>query len=203
VKDFIFGDMYGKPDPVMFSCDTTGARLMYVRIKPGVRTDEALAKMAAVMKKDNPAYPFQYDFVDETFAKFFTSEALLGVLSRLFAVLAILISCLGLFGLSAYTAERRTKEIGIRKVLGASVTGITQLLSREFLQLILLSAVIAFPVTWLAMSHWLRQFAYRVNIEWWIFLAGGLAAMGIALVTISFQSVRAALMNPVKSLRAE
>jgi putative ABC transport system permease protein len=203
VKDFIFGDMYGKPDPVMFSCDTSDARLMYVRIKPGVRADEALAKMAAVMKKDNPAYPFQYAFVDETFAQFFTSEALLGVLSRLFAVLAILISCLGLFGLSAYTAERRTKEIGIRKVLGASVTGITGLLSREFLQLIFLSAVIAFPVTWLAMSHWLRQFAYRVNIEWWIFLAGGVAAMGIALVTISFQSVRAALMNPVKSLRAE
>ena len=129
----------------MFSCDTSDARLMYVRIKPGVRADEALAKMAAVMKKDNPAYPFQYAFVDETFAQFFTSETLLGVLSRLFAVLAILISCLGLFGLSAYTAERRTKEIGIRKVLGASVTGITGLLSREFLLLVALSGADRFP----------------------------------------------------------
>jgi putative ABC transport system permease protein len=203
VKDFIFGDMYGKPDPVMFSCDTSGARLMYVRIKPGVRADEALAKMAAVMKKDNPAYPFQYAFVDETFAQFFTSEALLGVLSRLFAVLAILISCLGLFGLSAYTAERRTKEIGIRKVLGASVSGITGLLSREFMQLVALSAVIAFPIAWLAMSRWLLQYAYRVEIEWWIFIVAMIAAMGIALATISIQAVKAAMTNPVKSLRAE
>jgi ABC-type antimicrobial peptide transport system permease subunit len=121
----------------------------------------------------------------------------------LFAALAILISCLGLFGLSAYTAERRTREIGIRKVLGAGVAGITGLLSREFLQLVMLSAVIAFPLAWLAMSRWLQQFHYRIGIEWWVFVVAGLSAVAIAVITVSFQSVKAALMNPVKSLRSE
>ena len=203
IKDFVFGDMYGQPEPVMFFCDTSNASLLYVRIKPGVKPEQALAKISAVMKSDNPAYPFQYSFVDEKFNALFTSETLMGQLSRLFAALAILISCLGLFGLSAYTAERRTREIGIRKVLGASVTGITGLLSREFLQLVALSALIAFPLAWLAMYRWLQQYAYRISIEWWVFVVAGVAAMGIALVTISFQSVRAALMNPVRSLRSE
>jgi len=128
---------------------------------------------------------------------------LMGTLSKLFAGLAILISCLGLFGLSAYTAERRTKEIGIRKVLGASVSGITQLLSREFLLLVGLSALIAFPLAWVAMHRWLEQFHYRVSIQWWIFVAAGVSAVGIALVTISYQSIKAAMMNPVRSLRSE
>jgi putative ABC transport system permease protein len=203
VKDFVYGDMYGQPDPVMFQCDTSDAMLLYARIRKGVRPEEALTKIGAVMKRDNPAYPFQYSFVDDQFNALFTSETLMGQLSRLFAALAILISCLGLFGLSAYTAERRTREIGIRKVLGASVTGITGLLSREFLQLVALSALIAFPVAWIAMSRWLQQYTYRIAIEWWVFVVSGVAAMGIALVTISFQSVRAALMNPVNSLRSE
>jgi putative ABC transport system permease protein len=203
VKDFVYGDMYGQPDPVMFTCDTSDAMLLYARIRQGVRPEEALTKIGAVMKKDNPAYPFQYSFVDDKFNALFTSETLMGQLSRLFAALAILISCLGLFGLSAYTAERRTREIGIRKVLGASITGITGLLSREFLQLVALSALIAFPVAWIAMSRWLQQYTYRIAIEWWVFVVAGVAAMGIALVTISFQSVRAAMMNPVNSLRAE
>jgi len=126
-----------------------------------------------------------------------------GQLSRLFAGLAILISCLGLFGLSAYTAERRVREIGIRKVLGASVPNLAGLLSREFLQLVLLSAVVAFPLAWMMMSRWLAQFAYRVGMEWWIFALAGVAAVLIAVVTVSWQSIRAALMNPVKSLKAE
>jgi ABC-type antimicrobial peptide transport system permease subunit len=117
--------------------------------------------------------------------------------------LAILISCLGLFGLSAYTAERRTKEIGIRKVLGASVTGITGLLTKDFMILVLLSALIAFPVAWWAMTKWLQGYAYRIDINWWVFVLAGATAMLIALVTISFQSVKAALSNPVKSLRTE
>ena len=203
VKDYVYGDMYGSPDPVAFYYDSTDASLMYVRYKAGVRPDVALAAIAEVMKKDNPAYPFDYQFVDQAFNDLFTNEQLMGQLSKLFAGLAILISCLGLFGLSAYTAERRTREIGIRQVLGASVSGITGLLSREFLLLVGMSALIAFPLAWLAMSRWLQQFHYRISIEWWVFAVAGVAAIGIALVTISFQSVRAALMNPVRSLRSE
>jgi putative ABC transport system permease protein len=203
VKDYVYGDMYGSPDPVIFYYDGANAYQMYVRYKAGVRPDAALAVIGSVMKKDNPAYPFEYQFVDEEFNKLFTIEKLMGVLSQLFAGLAILISCLGLFGLSAYTAERRTKEIGIRKVLGASVSGVTRLLSREFLMLVGLSALIAFPVGWLAMSRWLEQFQYRISIQWWVFAVAGVAAIGIALVTISFQSIKAALMNPVTSLRSE
>lgn len=203
VADFVYGDMYGSPDPVMFTYDSSDFKTLYIRYKDGVRPEAALEKIAAVMKKDNPAYPFSYSFVDEEFNKIFTSEKLVGQLSRLFAGLAILISCLGLFGLSAYTAERRTKEIGIRKVLGASVGGITRLLSREFLQLVVLSAVIAFPIAWLTMSNWLQQYHYRISIHWWVFAVAGVAAIGIALLTISFQSVKAALINPVRSLRSE
>lgn len=203
VADFVYGDMYGSPDPVMFYYDSSDFKTLYIRYKAGVKPDAALEKIAAVMKKDNPAYPFEYSFVDEEFDKLFTSETLVGQLSRLFACLAILISCLGLFGLSAYTAERRTKEIGIRKVLGASVSGITGLLSREFLGLVFLATLIAFPIAWLTMSHWLQQYHYRISVQWWVFVAAGLTAVAIALLTVSFQCVKAALMNPVRSLRSE
>jgi len=128
---------------------------------------------------------------------------LISKLSRVFAILAIVISCLGLFGLAAYTAERRIKEIGIRKVLGASIAGITSLLSKEFLQLVLVSCVIAFPVAWWIMHQWLQDYQYRIEISLWIFLAAGIAAVLIALITISFQSIKAAIANPVKSLRSE
>ena len=206
VRDFVFGDMYGKPEPVIFFClnnKNSDARFLYVRIKPGIAAETVVAKMQAVLKKDNPAYPVDYSFVSDDFNAIFKSEQLMGQLSKVFAVLAILISCLGLFGLSAYMAERRVKEIGIRKVLGASVTGLTGLLSKEFLQLVGLSALIAFPLAWFAMDRWLQQFAYRIGVEWWIFVMAGLAALGIALITVSFQSVRAALMNPARSLRSE
>jgi ABC-type antimicrobial peptide transport system permease subunit len=203
VADFVYGDMYGSPDPVMFTYDSSEFKTLYIRYKAGVTPDAALGKIAAVMKKDNPAYPFAYSFVDEEFDKLFTSETLVGQLSRLFACLAILISCLGLFGLSAYTAERRTKEIGIRKVLGASVSGITGLLSREFLGLVFLSTLIAFPIAWLTMSHWLQQYHYRISVQWWVLVAAGFMAVAIALMTVSFQCVKAALMNPVRSLRSE
>ncbi|HMH21393.1 MAG TPA: ABC transporter permease [Puia sp.] len=203
VKDFVYGDLYGSPDPVMFSCRPQDASQIYVRIKDQAGKGQALAKIEAVIKKNNPSYPFQYSFVDDQFNFEFRDEALIGKLSRLFAGLAILISCLGLFGLAAYTAERRTKEIGIRKVLGASVAGITRLLSKDFLRLIVLSALIAFPLAWWVMSRWLQNYTYRITISWWVFLLAGGLSVVIALATISFQSVRAALMNPVKSLRSE
>ncbi|MFT3827737.1 MAG: ABC transporter permease [Chitinophagaceae bacterium] len=203
VKNFVYGDMYGQSDPVIFFCQPKAAQLMYVRLKEDKKAADALAKIEAVMKRDNAAYPFWYAFVDEAFDNAFKSEMLIGKLSRVFAVLAIVISCLGLFGLAAYMAERRTKEVGIRKVLGASVTGITGLLSTNFLQLVLISMIIAFPVAWWAMHRWLQGYAYRISIQWWVFVVAGLGAMLIAMITVSFQAIKVALMNPVKSLRAE
>jgi putative ABC transport system permease protein len=128
---------------------------------------------------------------------------LVSKLSRVFAALAIIISCLGLFGLAAYTAERRIKEIGIRKVLGASVSGIASLLSKDFLQLVIISCVIAFPVAYWAMQNWLKTYQYHIDMQWWVFAVAAVSAMVIAVVTISFQSIKAALANPVKSLRSE
>jgi ABC-type antimicrobial peptide transport system permease subunit len=203
VKDFVYGDMYGAPDPVVFNCAPDQASYLFVRINQQAHTSDVLARLQAVMKKYNPAYPFEYSFVDDDFNAQFKGESLISKLSQIFAGLAIVISCLGLFGLAAYTAERRTKEIGIRKVLGASVVGLTRLLSKEFLQLVFLSSLIAFPISWWAMSNWLQNYAYHINISWWVFLAAGLSAMIIALATISYQAIKAALMNPVKSLRTE
>jgi putative ABC transport system permease protein len=204
VKDYVYGYMYGKPDPVIFFCvPPHDEMIMYVRTKTQNNPEQALAKLEAVMKKNNPAYPFEYKFVDDQFNQMFLNEMLISKLSRVFAALAIIISCLGLFGLAAYTAERRIKEIGIRKVLGASVSGITALLSKDFLKLVIISCMVAFPVAWLAMNNWLKNYPYRISISWSIFLIAGALAMLIALVTISFQSIRAALMNPVKSLRSE
>jgi len=203
VKDYIYDNMYGSPDPVVFSCAPQYSSIMYVRLKNSQANEQAVAKLGTIMKKFNPAYPFEYTFVDDEFNQLFSSEMLIGKLSRIFAILAIVISCLGLFGLSAYTAERRTKEIGIRKVLGASVTGITRLLSKEFVLLVGLSAVIAFPIAWWAMSSWLQNYAYHINISWLVFIIAGVVAMMIALATVSFQAIKAALSNPVKSLRAE
>ena len=204
VSDYLYGDMYGKPDPVAFMCTSPGnTGILYVRLKANSNLDEALAKIGAVMKKNNPAYPFTYQFVDDQFNQLFTNEQLISQLSKVFAALAIIISCLGLFGLAAFTAERRIKEIGVRKVLGASVAGITTLLSKDFLKLVVLSCLVAFPLSWWVMNNWLASYQYRITISWWIFAIAGVAAIIIALLTISFQSVKAALANPVKSLRTE
>lgn len=203
VKDYVYGDIYGKPDPVAFFKRDNDPRQMYIRMAAHADPEQTVKSIERVMAKDNPGYPFAFRFVDEQFNAMFSSEQLIGRLSRIFASLAIVISCLGLFGLAAYTAERRTKEIGIRKVLGASVTGIARLLSMEFLKLVLLSAVIAFPLSWAIMSHWLNQFTYHTPIHWWVFiLAGGMAVL-IALATISYQAVKTAMQNPVRSLQAE
>ncbi len=204
VNDYVYGNMYGKPDPVMFfSLPPKYAQVMYIRLNKQTAVEKALAGIQKVMKKDNPAYPFDYVFLDDQFNQMFQSEMLVSKLSRVFASLAIIISCLGLFGLAAYTAERRTKEIGIRKVLGASVTGVAGLLSKDFLILVIISCAIAFPVAYWKMSVWLKTYQYHIDIQWWVFVAAGLTAIIIALVTISFQAVKAALANPVKSLRSE
>jgi len=176
---------------------------MYLRLNQQSDTRFSLAVIGSVLKKYNPAYPFDYTFVDDQFNNLFLGEALISRLSRVFAALAIVISCLGLFGLAIYMAERRTKEIGVRKVLGASVSGIAALLSKDFLKLVLISCLVAFPVAWWAMYKWLLGYPYRIGISWWVFAAAGVTAMVIAVITISFQSVKAAVANPVKSLRTE
>jgi putative ABC transport system permease protein len=204
VNDYVYGNMYGKPDPVMFfSSAPKNTQVMYVKIKAQQPIEASLASVQDVLKRDNPAYPFEYRFVDDQFNQMFLSEMLVSKLSRVFAALAIIISCLGLFGLAAYTAERRIKEIGIRKVLGASVSGIASLLSKDFLQLVIISCVIAFPVAYWAMQNWLKTYQYHIDMQWWVFAVAAVSAMVIAVVTISFQSIKAALANPVKSLRSE
>jgi putative ABC transport system permease protein len=202
-SDFVYGDMYGKPDPLIFFCAAHGEdeSSMYIRIKNRGNPETAISKIEGVMKKDNPSYPFDYRFVDDEFNQMFLSEMLVSKLSRVFAVLAIIISCLGLFGLAAYTAERRTKEIGIRKVLGASAASVAGLLSQEFVILMGISTLIAFPISWYVMYTWLQNYAYHITIRWWVFLVAGGAAMLIAMMTISYQAIKTGIANPVKSIR--
>lgn len=203
VQDFVFNDMYGPGGPVMIACFPQGTNLMIIRFKPGADMKAALAKTDQILKAGTPGYPFEYKFVDEAFHKLFETESMIGELSAVFSVLAVFISCLGLFGLAAYTAERRTKEVGIRKVLGASVGTLAKLLSLEFLKLVCLSCVIAFPVAWWALHTWLQNYQYRTTIHWWVFLIAGFLALFIAILTVSYQAVKVAVINPVKSLRAE
>lgn len=203
VKDYLYGDMYGSSDPVMFFNYHGDAQFLYVRTKPGSGVKETLSTMESVMKKHNPAFPFEYEFVDDAFNARFKSERLIENLSKIFALIAIIISCLGLFGLAAYTAEQRKKEIGVRKVLGSSVSGIVQLLSKDFMRLVLVALLIAGPLAWWGMQNWLESFAYRIEINLLVFVIAGIVAICIALLTVSFQAVKAAIANPVKSLRTE
>jgi len=204
VHDYVYGNMYGKSDPVIFYYGRPASALfMYARLKSQVDVTKSLAAMQSVMKHYNPEYPFKYQFVDDQFNQMLLGEMLISKLSRVFAALAIVISCLGLFGLAAFTAERRIKEIGIRKVFGASVAGIALLLSKDFLKLIGMACLIAFPIAGLVMQRWLQNYQYRVAVKWWTFLVAGAAAIIIALVTIGFQTVKAARANPVKSLKTE
>ena len=181
---------------------TVGGSL-YVRIQPGADIAQTVSRVEQVYQNLGVEKPFEYYFLDQTFNNMYKSETRLSALFGAFTVLAILIACLGLFGLATFTAEQRTKEIGVRKVLGASVASIVTLLSKDFLKLVLIAIVIASPIAWYAMNRWLQDFAYKITIDWWVFAGAGLLAVGIALLTVSFQSVKAALMNPVKSLRSE
>ena len=162
-----------------------------------------LKQIETKWKELAPGQPFSYQFMDDSFDEMYRAEQRVGTIALTFAALAILIACLGLFGLAAFMAEQRTKEIGVRKVLGASVPSLIGLLSKDFLKLVLIAIVIASPLAWYAMHRWLADFAYRIDIEWWMFALAGILAIGIALLTVSFQSIKAALMNPVKSLRSE
>ncbi|MES1221319.1 MAG: FtsX-like permease family protein, partial [Bacteroidota bacterium] len=162
-----------------------------------------LSDLGSVWKKTISQAPFEYSFLDEDIQKQYTEENILQKISNSFTLLAILISCLGLFGLAMFTAQQRVKEIGVRKVLGASVGGIATMLSKDFLKLVFISILIASPIAWWAINKWLQDFAYKTNISWWVFVLAGVAALLIALITVSFQAIKAAIANPVKSLRTE
>ena len=193
---------YKKIEPAIFlGGNYTG--VIIVRIKPGLAANKALAGMEGVFKKYNPASPFLYHFVDDAYAAKFEAEQRIGNLASVFTTLAIFISCLGLFGLASFVAEQRTKEIGVRKVLGASTLTLWRLLSKDFLRLTGLSILIAVPLAWYAMNKWLQAYNYHAPLSWWIFASAGTGILLITLITVSFQSLKAALMNPVKSLRAE
>jgi putative ABC transport system permease protein len=162
-----------------------------------------IRQVEQVWKRMAPGMPFSYRFLDDSFDEMYRAEQRMGKLALAFSVLAIVVACMGLFGLATYAAEQRIKEIGIRKVLGASVAGIVEMLSRDFLRLVMIASLIAFPLAWWTMDKWLMNFAYRVDIEWWVFLLAAFIALVIALATVSYQAIRAAIMNPVKSLRTE
>ena len=174
-----------------------------IRVNPAVSMSDALAKISIVFKKFDPSSPFVYQFVDEEYAKKFSDEERIGKLASSFATLAIFISCLGLLGMASFTAEKRIKEIGIRKVLGASVFNLWRLLSKEFVGLVIISFLISVPLSWYLMNHWLLNYEYRSGITGWIFVWTALGTIFITLLTVSYQSIRAAITNPVNSLRSE
>jgi putative ABC transport system permease protein len=203
VKDMLMESPYSSVSPTLFIMDYNWANFITVRIKPDMDAHNALAKMEPVFKKYNPGSPFEYKFIDSEFAKKFEAEQYIGNLASFFAALAIFISCLGLFGMASFMAEQRVKEIGVRKVLGASVLNLWQLLSKDFVVMVLISFLIAIPIAYYFMHNWLQNYQYRTTLSWWIFAAAGFGALLITLLTVSFQSIKAAIANPVKSLRTE
>ena len=201
VKDFNFNSLREVVTPmILFLHENRGRVALRVR---SANMHGLVSQIGEVWRQMAPSQPFSYAFMDDEFNNIYRTEQRMGGISLSFSLLAIFIACLGLFGLAAYAAEQRTREIGIRKVLGATVGGIVRLLSKDFLRLVVVSAVIAFPLAWWAMHHWLQDFAYRITIGWEIFVIAGAVAVGVALLTVIFQAVRAALANPVKSLRSE
>jgi len=202
VKNFIMRSPYDKPKSLFVVGDHYSYCISF-RLNPNQATTESLAKAEKIFKRFNPFFPFDYKFADEEYARKFNDEQRIARLSAVFAGLTIFISCLGLFGLSIFMAQNRIKEIGIRKVLGASIGSITSLLAKDFLKLVLVAIIIATPLAWLAMNHWLTNFDYHMQISWWIFVYAGAVALVIAALTVSFQAVKAAIANPVISLRSE
>jgi ABC-type antimicrobial peptide transport system permease subunit len=176
---------------------------LILKLNPNQSTSNAISSIEKTWKKYTPTVPFEYRFVDEAFGKKFQAEERIGKLSTYFAVLAIFISCLGLFGMASFVAEQRTKEIGIRKVLGASVLNLWSLLSKEFVALVILSCMIAAPVAYYYLNNWLTNYDYRINISWQVFIWAALAALVLTILTVSFKAIKAALSNPIRSLRTE
>ncbi len=203
VKDALMLSPYDPADPTMFGYSDRPLGVLMYRLSPHIPTQKALATLTTIFNKYNPSFPYSFEFVDQVYAAKFNTELLIGKIAGIFAALAIFISCLGLFGLAAYTAERRTKEIGIRKVLGASVSQIWMMLSKDFILLVMISSVIASSVALYFLQGWLQKYAYRINIGAGVFIISAVAAILITVITVSFQAIKAALANPAESLRTE
>ncbi len=203
VKDALMISPFKAADPTMFYIQPNAQGSIMYRLSQNIKTQDAIIQLTAIFNKYDPAYPYDYSFSDEQYASKFNLEQLIGKLAGLFAALAILISCLGLFGLAAYVAEQRKKEIGIRKVLGASVQQVWLLLSKDFIVLVLISCLIAAPISYYFLHNWLMNYDYRIGIGAGVFVLSGLIALLITIITVSFQSIKAAITNPVKSLRTE
>ncbi|MBS1607101.1 MAG: ABC transporter permease, partial [Bacteroidetes bacterium] len=203
VKDALMLSPFSPPEPTFFTYSPGDAGNIIYRLSPSVEVHDAMARLGPIFNKYNPSYPFIYHFADTSYAEKFQFEELIGRLAGIFAALAIFISCLGLFGLAAYMAEQRTREIGIRKVLGASLGQLWYLLSKDFVILVLVSCVVASPLAWYFLQGWLQKYQYRIGIGVDVFLEAGVMALLIALVTVGWQAVRGALANPAKSLKAE
>ena len=202
VKDMVMESPFDPIAPTVFFL-AGGANWINIKIRPNVSASAALPKIEAVFKKLTPTVPFEYKFADQEYDAKFRTEERIGKLATFFAILAIFISCLGLFGLASFVAEQRTKEIGIRKVLGASVANLWQMLSKDFVLLVIISCMISIPLAWYGMNEWLAKYSYRTEISWWVFAISGIGALSVTLLTVSYQAIRAALLNPVKSLKME
>lgn len=203
IKDFILTSPYDATRPIIFKGPKYGRNVMNIKFSSDRTMIRNIATAEEIFKKYNPSYPFEYHFIDEEYARKFDDEKRTATLAGLFSGLTIIISCLGLFGLAAYMAENRMKEVGVRKILGASISDIATLLSKDFLKLVIIAILIATPLAWYFMYHWLSGFSYRVQISWTVFAIAGAASIFIALITVSFQAIRAAIANPVNSLRSE
>ena len=201
VKDMVMESPYNPAVATVFQMQPGWVGLIDIRINPRMPVHDAISKIAAVFKKYNPDSPFDFKFVDDEYARKFSDEQRIGNIATVFAALAIFISCLGLFGMASFVAEQRIKEIGVRKVLGATVFNLWQLLSKDFMVLIIISLVIATPVSYYFMHNWLQGYQYRTEITWWIYAIAAIGAILITLLTVSYQSIKAALTNPVKSLK--
>jgi len=202
VKDFNYKSLYDKMEVAIIQIYPPAYWKVAVKLKTA-NLQSAINQVKQAWNKFSPEFPIQYKFMDENFQQMYLSEEKLLTLVWTFTAIAIFVGCLGLFGLATYAAQRRIKEIGIRKVLGASVNGLVFLLSKEFLRLVIIALLIASPIAWFFMNNWLQDFAYRINIRWWVFGAAALVAITIAMLTVSFQAIKAAIANPVKSLRSE
>ncbi|CAM3781422.1 ABC transporter permease [Sphingobacterium prati] len=203
VKNFVYNNVYADPEPMLFLPMNKDNGIMTIKTKAGIDLPNAIQQIEKIIVKNNPGFPFDYKFLDDSFNNKFKDELFVQQLSSVFALMSIIISCLGLFGLAAYATEQRAKEISIRKVLGASVSGLIQMLNREFVILVAISCIIAFPIAWIIMSKWLTNYAHHIQISWTIFVISGLTATIIALLTISSQAFKAAVANPTKTLRDE
>ncbi|MBB5287523.1 ABC-type antimicrobial peptide transport system permease subunit [Rhabdobacter roseus] len=203
IEDMVVQSPYEPVRASVYRLSRGWENVIVLKLNPDKGIRPALAELKAVFTKYSPTVPYEYHFVSDDYARKFGDEERIGKLASCFAVLAIFVSCLGLFGLASFVAEQRTKEIGVRKVLGASIVSLWGLLSKDFVLLVLIALLIATPLSWYFMDGWLRQYPYRTELSWWIFAVTSAGALAITLLTVSFQSLKAALMNPVKSLRSE